>query len=298
MSSTLDEKYSKWEHVEEYEMSEDEMDAMLSESELKAKREKKRDELIQKELDGYKEIDEKLKRAEKLPKRVADDYEEPKGPTSWSSGRESKKIEAKNEDAWRAVEALLSSLASDEDFQRDMKRPSFDKALRHWTNEKRLPPDEAHQLFDEDSFEFRQFIKPGLAKLSRLQAACRAAGIGVPVDALREGRGTVFKKKPPSQPKPLTEEEKKAIEKERERKARKDFEDRIMADLPPREPFSWKKFARQLALQVVLLGCAMIYFHFYMKPDIEKKIAQAADSSSNEDEFRLDDDEIVEIGSH
>ena len=63
--------YRKFDKIEDYEPDSDEDEWRLSEAEKKAKREKRRDELIQHELDGYKAIDEKLKVAEKLPPRVA-----------------------------------------------------------------------------------------------------------------------------------------------------------------------------------------------------------------------------------
>lgn len=279
------------------------MDAKLSEPELKAKREKKRDELIQKELDSYKEIDEKLKRAEKLPRRVAaeGEYVPPPDPSSWSSGRESKRELSEDEkrkqrEAWTAVEAVLTQLAADEEFQRDMNRPSFDKALRHWTNETRLPSQEARALFDEDSYEFKHHIKPGLAKLNRLQAACRVAGIGVPIDALRKRRTTVFEPKP--KPRELTAEEKKKLEQQRREKARKEFEDKIMADIPPPQPFSWKKFARQLLFQLVLMACIMLYFHVFMRPDLEESIREAEQLRQSEAvEANVDDaEDIIELG--
>lgn len=296
--TSLDSKYAKWDKVEDYEPDEDEVDAALSEAELKAKREKERDELIQKELDSHKEIDEKLKRAEKLPKVEAAEYVPPvPEATSWSSGRESAGPSAAEKAAykekWATIEALLAQLAGDEDFQRDLKRPSFEKALRHWTNEARLPPDEAAKLFDEESFEFRQVIRPGLTKLSRLQAACRAAGIGVPIEALRKGRTTVYE--PP--PKPPTEEEKREIEKKKRQKAREDFERAVMADLPERQPFSWKKLGRQLLIQILLMSGIMLYFHFVMRPDFEKKMEQERRQQTSTSFLDDHDDTIRELGS-
>ena len=63
--------YRKFDKIEDYEPDSDEDEWRLSEAEKKAKREKRRDELIQHELDGYKAIDEKLKVAEKLPPAVS-----------------------------------------------------------------------------------------------------------------------------------------------------------------------------------------------------------------------------------
>mmetsp|Transcript_11984 Transcript_11984/g.38107 ORF Transcript_11984/g.38107 Transcript_11984/m.38107 type:complete len:313 (+) Transcript_11984:53-991(+) len=301
MRTSLDSKYAKWDRVEEYEPSEEEMDALLSEAELKAKREKKRDELIQKELDGYKEIDEKLKRAEKLPARTSTDYEPRAEPTSWSSGRERRKADEsdvrKAREAVGAVEAMLGQLAADEEFQADLRRPAFDTALKHWTNEARLPPSEARALFDEESFEYQQYLKPGLAKITRLQAACRTAGIGVPIDAIRKRRSTIFEPKP----KPPTEAEKRLAEKERREKARKEFEEKLMADLPPPQPFSWRKLGRQLVIQLFLMASVMLYFHFVMRPNLEKQIKEAElahRQTQDADAITFPDDasEYVEIG--
>jgi len=85
--------YSKFDKLEDYEPDSDEEDWKLSESEKKSKQEKKRDALIQHELDGYKLIDEKLAIAERLPPRLASagEYTPIKEATNWSEGRKPKK---------------------------------------------------------------------------------------------------------------------------------------------------------------------------------------------------------------
>ena len=44
--------------------------------------------------------------------------------------------------------------------------------------EVRLSKEDANALFEEDTIEFQQYLKPALTKLSRLQTACRRAGVG------------------------------------------------------------------------------------------------------------------------
>ena len=289
--SSLGEKYAKFDELDEYEPEEGEDDWKLSDAEIKAKKEKKRDELIQKELDAYKEIDEKLKRAEKLPPLKGEE-EKKKDVGSWSEGRERQKkgLTEAQKDKFRVVEHVLTQLAADDEFQNDLKRPALQKAIKHWTNEARLSKDECDDLFDEDSFEFQQFLKPALAKISRLEAASKAAGIGVPIDAVRARRTTIFEVKNPKK-----EPEKQLTEAEQREKVRKEFEDRIMADIPPPQPFSWKRLIRQLLFQMAFMGCTLIYFHFVMKPKLADQVAElekqaAADHSSPVDPLSFPDD--------
>ena len=96
--------------------------------------------MIEKELAGYKAIDDKLKLAEKLPKRVgsASELAPPAPAPSWSVGRKTQGMseQEKNEAwlRWSDAEHVLSQLADDEDLQHDLKRPTVVKAIRHWTN--------------------------------------------------------------------------------------------------------------------------------------------------------------------
>ena len=55
--------YSKFDKIGDSDESSDDEDWRLTDEERKAKREKKRDELIEKELASHKAIEEKLKRA-------------------------------------------------------------------------------------------------------------------------------------------------------------------------------------------------------------------------------------------
>lgn len=271
--------YSKFDKLEDYEPDEDEEDWKLTEAELKAKREKKRDELIQKELDSYKKMDELLEKAAKQPRKEAKDYK-PLKPLAWSEGRETHKVERSLEE----VDAMLAHLAKDDEFQKDLWRPSFQKALKHWTQQERLPTDDP--LWE--SYEFRQYVQPGFEKITRLQGACRRAGIGVPLDALLAKRSTVF----------LTQQEKDQIEKERKKKARDDFEKRMMDSLPPPEPFSWKKFGRQIAIQMVVMVAAMLYFRYFISPQLEEDLAtsSADDLATSSADAPPDDDDFLGLG--
>ena len=73
--------YSKFDKIGDSDESSDDEDWKLTDEERKAKRERKRDELIEKELASHKAIEEKLKRAEKLPPRRSDD-EGPPAPAA------------------------------------------------------------------------------------------------------------------------------------------------------------------------------------------------------------------------
>ena len=80
--------YSKFDKIGDSDESSDDEDWKLTDAERKAKREKKRDELIEQELASHKAIEEKLKRAEKLPpRRSDDDGPTPEAPAAWSDGR-------------------------------------------------------------------------------------------------------------------------------------------------------------------------------------------------------------------
>lgn len=79
-------------------------------------------------------------------------------------------------------------MAKDVELQEALKQPSVRKAIAHWTNEKRMSTEEANKLMDSDSYDFKYYIKPTLDKLQWLQQLCRQAGIGVPMDAVLEGR--------------------------------------------------------------------------------------------------------------
>ncbi|KAJ1455413.1 hypothetical protein M885DRAFT_520352 [Pelagophyceae sp. CCMP2097] len=279
--------YSRFDKLDDYEADSDEEDWKLSEAALKAKRDAKKDAMIKKELAGYEEIEEKLKRAEKLPalKAKEGEYSAAAEVAPWSAGRAqdardvadaARRKGDRQRECFRAAEAVLSQFADDATFQADLKRPCVDRAIRHWTNESRLPKDEAQALFAEDSFDYSQYLRPALAKLTRLQAACTGAGIGVPIESVFKGRRTVFEPRPEPEPE-LTEAEKTA-------KARKDWEDAVFKDMPPAEPFSWRKLGKQLALQLVVMGVCMLYFKFYVAPGLQDDLAslQAGEAAAQE----------------
>jgi hypothetical protein len=273
--------YSKFDKLDDYDPASDEEDWKLSEAEKKARQEKKRDALIQHELDGYKLIDEKLAIAEKLPPRMAavGEYAPVKEATNWSEGRKRKtkkkdKEKAKEiiQDHIKCIEAVLGQLCDDDDFQRDLNRASLVKAIKHWTNENRLSHEEANELFSEDSIEYRTYLKPALAKIMRLSAACKQAGIGVPIDAVFKRRKTIWER-PHTLPEP-TPEERKKLEKEARDRHYTDWEKKMFKNLPPPEPFSWKKLLKQCAVQLIVMAGAVLYMKFYMQPKLEADLAK------------------------
>ena len=174
--------------------------------------------------------------------------------------REKEKQKEEIQDHITCIEAILGQLVDDDEFQRDLARPALVAAIKHWTNEKRLPMDEANALFSEESVEYRMYLKPALAKIMRLSTACKRAGIGVPIDAVLKRRKTIWERPPPPPPKPEpTPEERKKLEKEARDKQYKKWEKKLFKDLPEPEPFSWKKLFKQCALQIAIMTLAMLY---------------------------------------
>eukprot|EP01039_Chlorochromonas_danica_P002427 gene2427-2660_t len=103
---------------------------------------------------------------------------------SWSSGREKAEPAvdaAKAAERVKQVNAVLKKIADDEVFQEDLKLPNVQKALRHWTNQNRLPPEEALALQDDRDVVYV------LQKFQMLQAVCREALLPVPLDAVLSG---------------------------------------------------------------------------------------------------------------
>ncbi|CAM9808545.1 unnamed protein product, partial [Phaeothamnion confervicola] len=80
------------------------------------------------------------------------------------------------------VNKLLLALKRDAPFQDYLKDPAVMRALRHWTGEERLPPEEAQSL-TEDNYR----VEAVFSRISALQAACHDAGISVPLNAVRTG---------------------------------------------------------------------------------------------------------------
>jgi hypothetical protein len=76
------------------------------------------------------------------------------------------------------INAVLNKLAGDEDFQDDLKLPIVQKALKHWTNQHRLPPEEALKLQDNRDVVYV------LQRFQIIQTVCREARISVPMDLI------------------------------------------------------------------------------------------------------------------
>lgn len=76
------------------------------------------------------------------------------------------------------VNGVLNHLANDKNLQDDLQDPAVKVAMQHWTGEKRLPPGSEELLRFQDNYR----IMATLGKIQRLQVACRALGIAVPLD--------------------------------------------------------------------------------------------------------------------
>lgn len=93
--------------------------------------------------------------------------------SSWSEnrGNDSKTLSLEDKLAhMNLVNKVLKSMAEDSDFQEDLKLPIVMKALDHWTNKKRLPAEEAAQMFEEDRTVISVFNK-----IKMLQKVCADA---------------------------------------------------------------------------------------------------------------------------
>ena len=97
---------------------------------------------------------------------------------SWDSNRTSQPKKSKEEIVFqlRQVNAILEQLAFDSSLTDDFKDPLVNRAIKHWTNEHRLSPDEAAHF--QDSYR----VVSVLQKINLLQNACRQMGITVPLE--------------------------------------------------------------------------------------------------------------------
>jgi hypothetical protein len=104
-----------------------------------------------------------------------------------SQASDSKKNEAnaRKQAAIGRVEEAMVALKQDEFFQTDLKDPAVIRAINHWTGKQRLPPAEANKF--QDNYQ----VMAVLQKVRRLQATCRDAGFGVPLDRVLKGEVTL-----------------------------------------------------------------------------------------------------------
>lgn len=103
---------------------------------------------------------------------------------SWSEGRE-KDINAtpkKNIKNLKAINDVLKKLSEDSDLKEDLGRSDVKEALLHWTNVKRLSPEESQKF--EDNYR----ISAVLQKLQTFQHVCNLCGITVPFDHFLESK--------------------------------------------------------------------------------------------------------------
>lgn len=78
----------------------------------------------------------------------------------------------------RHVNAVLLKLSQDDDLHDDFKLPSVQAAIDHWTNRKRLDPENAQKLQND-----RRVVYV-LQRFQMLQSVCQQAGMPVPLDHL------------------------------------------------------------------------------------------------------------------
>lgn len=75
-----------------------------------------------------------------------------------------------------AVNALLNQYAHDEDLREDLRDDDVRRAIKHWTNEARLDPEDALAL--QDNFRVTSVFE----KFMKLHHACKALRISFPLD--------------------------------------------------------------------------------------------------------------------
>ena len=97
---------------------------------------------------------------------------------SWDSNRTSQPVKSKEEIIYhlRQVNATLEQLAFDSSLTDDFKDPQVARAIKHWTNECRLPRDEAAHF--QDNYR----VVSVLQKINQLQNCCRQMGITIPLE--------------------------------------------------------------------------------------------------------------------
>lgn len=149
---------------------------------------------------------------------------------------------------------------------------------------------------------YRTYLRPALAKIMRLSAACKHAGIGVPINAIFKRRRTIWDPPPPL-PEP-TPEERKNLDKEAHDKQYNDWEKKMFKDLPSPKPFSLKKLVKQCAIQLMVMAGAMLYMKFYMQPKLEADLVKQmkileqqrlAEFRANQTDFSVAGDGELEV---
>jgi hypothetical protein len=97
---------------------------------------------------------------------------------SWGTNRKSDPTKSKEQilHDLRQVNAVLQQLAFDSGLTDDLKDHHVGRAMKHWTNEHRLPHEEALQF--QDNYR----VVSVLQKINLLQNCCRQAGITVPLE--------------------------------------------------------------------------------------------------------------------
>lgn len=78
----------------------------------------------------------------------------------------------------KTVNGTLAHLAADNNLHDDLRDPQVQVAMKHWTGEKRLPPNSEEVLRFQDNYR----VMSVLGKIQSLQAACKALGMAVPLD--------------------------------------------------------------------------------------------------------------------
>ncbi|CAE8624077.1 unnamed protein product, partial [Polarella glacialis] len=80
------------------------------------------------------------------------------------------------------VAQSLASLKANDSFHGELERPEVSKAVKHWTNMVRLPPEEC------EDWQSDERIMSVFAEFRRLEHCCRVAGLKLPLSQVFERR--------------------------------------------------------------------------------------------------------------
>eukprot|EP00930_Biecheleria_cincta_P000303 TRINITY_DN10065_c0_g1_i1.p1 TRINITY_DN10065_c0_g1~~TRINITY_DN10065_c0_g1_i1.p1 ORF type:complete len:197 (+),score=32.22 TRINITY_DN10065_c0_g1_i1:35-625(+) len=131
-----------------------------------------------------------------------------------------------NDRALQEVAQVLVALQRHDSFQNALQDPAVVKAVKHWTGEQRLPPEEC------EDWRSNPAIMMVLSEFRRLEHHCRAAGLKVPLAtvlsgsdelSLADGRKLSAGKLLAPRPEPTAVDDGQQLE-----------------DLPPIDPRAWR----------------------------------------------------------
>eukprot|EP00930_Biecheleria_cincta_P000304 TRINITY_DN10065_c0_g1_i2.p1 TRINITY_DN10065_c0_g1~~TRINITY_DN10065_c0_g1_i2.p1 ORF type:complete len:189 (+),score=50.21 TRINITY_DN10065_c0_g1_i2:35-601(+) len=168
-----------------------------------------------------------------------------------------------NDRALQEVAQVLVALQRHDSFQNALQDPAVVKAVKHWTGEQRLPPEEC------EDWRSNPAIMMVLSEFRRLEHHCRAAGLKVPLAtvlsgsdelSLADGRKLSAGKLLAPRPEPTAVDDGQQLE-----------------DLPPIDPRAWR---RQLIWQLITLLIVLVMTQFSMWLNKDHMLGQQGQNGS------------------